>query len=1074
MLKNIVRFFKAHGIALIAVAALAAVIKLTLHFSFFLSFLILLIAYFLIGFAIDVISEKKHLNKAQKSLNNGETKAEKNRRSAGSGDEAGAEANERRRPADYDFYIPSAADKNAGNGNGLRKLSSDMQSIIAASPDEAEKGEPEIVNRGRRKEPERLDDFFNRKRSGGLTGRTKEHDEYIRGTDYTYSRFMDRNNAMSEREAALTAQEAAEDAVEETHAPAFATEEAVENAANVVTGTVAAASEAAAAVIDPDDDVKIYEKPGYVKEATDAALIREMMEGNGQVPDSAPVQAAAVQTAETAGKLAETAEAPAAPEKEEPVQETNQPGSEVLDNELFFTGPDVPGDTELTENISEQVDRMVNENQRSVIRKYKYRISTDPSELTRTGSVNENERTSGAANDGRPETEIRSHISSKIDMSNTLFGAVGEDIYSEDEDYEPERDTVVADSAVVNSLFPSRKNEKHKKPSLEEFRKKKENLGDSSRDFNEAILGRTGEKSGEKTAEKAFETAAEKVAEKAAEAGETAAEAAKAAAGAAAGATAAAAVSAAKDTAHEKEKKAADELDEELKADRERQLKEALIRKKYEVPPVELLAGPRGAERPVNINAEDDPKAQKLISTLESFGVGAKIIGVMRGPAVTRYELQPNPGVKVSRIVSLSDDIALNLASTGVRIEAPIPGKEAVGIEVPNSQVEIVALRQVIESDEFKSSQSPLTVALGRDIAGKNIVADIARMPHLLIAGATGSGKSVCINTIVASVLYKAGPEDVRMIMIDPKIVELGVYNGIPHLLVPVVTNPKKAAGALCWAVAEMEKRYTVFSENNVRDIKAYNTVAEKNKKLTKMPQILIIIDELADLMMVAAKEIEDSVIRLAQKARAAGLHIIIATQRPSVDVITGLIKANIPSRIAFAVTSQIDSRTILDGGGAEKLLGRGDMLFHPIGMSKPLRVQGAFVSDSEIEALADSVRNNYGMALYSDEIQNSIDQKDKDKDKAQNGASAGGEGGEDEGDADIEMIDAAAQLAIEYKQLSTSFLQRKLRLGYSRASRIVDTLEAEGLISEADGSKPRQLLMTKEEWEKHIAETRG
>ena len=496
-----------------------------------------------------------------------------------------------------------------------------------------------------------------------------------------------------------------------------------------------------------------------------------------------------------------------------------------------------------------------------------------------------------------------------------------------------------------------------------------------------------------------------------------------------------------------------------------------LLEKQYELPPVDLLSGPRGTDNVGVVNAEDDPKAQKLINTLESFGVGARITGVMRGPAVTRYELQPNPGIKVSRIVALSDDIALNLASTGVRIEAPNPGKEAIGIEVPNQQVEIVALRQVIESSEFRNSASPLSVALGRDIAGKNIVADIAKMPHLLIAGATGSGKSVCINTLVASVLYNAGPADVRMIMIDPKLVELGVYNGIPHLLVPVVTNPKKAAGALSWAVQEMEQRYTAFSEQNVRDIRAYNALAESRKDLTKMPQILIIIDELADLMMVAAKEIEESIIRLAQKARAAGLHIIIATQRPSVDVITGLIKANIPSRIAFAVTSQIDSRTILDGGGAEKLLGRGDMLFHPIGMAKPLRVQGAFVSDSEIEALADSVRSSYGTALYSSDIQQSIDQKDKDKDKDKNQASGGADNGEDDADADLEMIDAAAQLALEYKQLSTSFLQRKLRLGYSRASRIVDFLEAEGLISSADGSKPRQLLMTREEWEQHRAE---
>ncbi len=493
-------------------------------------------------------------------------------------------------------------------------------------------------------------------------------------------------------------------------------------------------------------------------------------------------------------------------------------------------------------------------------------------------------------------------------------------------------------------------------------------------------------------------------------------------------------------------------------------------KKNYTKPPISILNTSPTAnydfeERSSN---EQNIRAKKLIDTLASFGVGAKITGILRGPAVTRYELQPNPGVKVSKIVSLSDDIALNLASTGVRIEAPIPGKEAVGIEVPNKEVEVVYLHDVIASREYKASESKLTFAIGKDIAGKNIIWDIAKMPHLLIAGATGSGKSVCINTIIASILYKASPEDVKMIMVDPKIVELGIYNGIPHLYVPVVTNPKKAAGALSWAVAEMEKRYAAFSVFNVRDLKSYNQMVERNpsENLEKMPQVVIIIDELADLMMVAAKEIEESIIRLAQKARAAGIHLIIATQRPSVDVITGLIKANIPSRIAFAVTSQVDSRTILDGGGAEKLLGRGDMLFHPIGMSKPLRVQGAFVSDSEIEALVEYIKKSYGKVEYSSEIENTIEIESNKKKGSSVSTKYGADDAHDDEDSDEALIREAAEIAFEFNQISTSFLQRKLRLGYSRASRIVDALEDRGLISAADGSKPRRLIMTKEEWD--------
>ena len=512
--------------------------------------------------------------------------------------------------------------------------------------------------------------------------------------------------------------------------------------------------------------------------------------------------------------------------------------------------------------------------------------------------------------------------------------------------------------------------------------------------------------------------------------------------------------------------------DEQKEQPPKREVRQVKKSRRYVKPPIDLLRSSPAKNPDMYARAENEQntRSKRLIDTLASFGVGAKITGVLRGPAVTRYELQPNPGVKVSKIVSLSDDIALNLAATGVRIEAPIPGKEAVGIEVPNKEVEVVCLHDVIASKEYRESQSKLTFAIGKDIAGKNIVADIAKMPHLLIAGATGSGKSVCINTIIASILFKSSPDDVKMIMIDPKIVELGIYNGIPHLYVPVVTNPKKAAGALAWAVAEMEKRYEAFSQHNVRDLKSYNEQIEKNSATgEKMPQVAIIIDELADLMMVAAKEIEESIIRLAQKARAAGIHLIIATQRPSVDVITGLIKANIPSRIAFAVTSQVDSRTILDGGGAEKLLGRGDMLFHPIGISKPLRVQGAFVSDGEIEALVEHIKNSYGQVEYSNEIAETIENEAaKKKGGSSNGGAASNDNsfGED-GDSDEELIREAAELAFEFNQISTSFLQRKLRLGYSRASRIVDALEDRGVVSAADGSKPRKVIITKEEFER-------
>lgn len=486
----------------------------------------------------------------------------------------------------------------------------------------------------------------------------------------------------------------------------------------------------------------------------------------------------------------------------------------------------------------------------------------------------------------------------------------------------------------------------------------------------------------------------------------------------------------------------------------------------YAYPPLDLLkVGKRRQPEDIErLEAEQQRRGAKLIETLQSFGVGAKVIGITSGPAVTRFEIQPNSGVKVSKIVSLSDDIALNLASNGVRIEAPIPGKAAIGIEIPNREVDTVYLRDVIDSSEYRDASTKIPCALGKDIAGNVIIGDIAKMPHLLIAGSTGSGKSVCINTIIASILFKASPEEVRFIMVDPKVVELGIYNGIPHLLVPVVTHPKKAASAVAWAVGEVERRYALFAQYNVRDLKSYNLIDAKRKEpgQEKLPQIVIIIDELADLMMVASKDIEDSIIRLAQKARAAGVHLVIATQRPSVDVITGLIKANIPSRIAFAVTSQIDSRTILDGSGAEKLLGRGDMLYHPIGQAKPKRVQGAFVSDGEIEALVAHIKGQYGEAEYSQEVTECMENALK----APTPAAGKEENDESEEDA---LLQDAADLAFEFHQLSASFLQRKLKVGYSRAARLVDLLEERGLLSGADGSKPRQLLLTREEWDSRM-----
>lgn len=473
----------------------------------------------------------------------------------------------------------------------------------------------------------------------------------------------------------------------------------------------------------------------------------------------------------------------------------------------------------------------------------------------------------------------------------------------------------------------------------------------------------------------------------------------------------------------------------------------------YKYPSTGLLA-----ENKAKTNIQDKKdllnNAKILEETLQSFGVEAKVVQVSRGPSVTRYELHPNPGVKVSKIVNLADDIALNLAAPSVRIEAPIPGKAAVGIEVPNREVVPVMLREVLESVEFIEFNSRVAFALGKDIGGKCIVTDISKMPHLLIAGATGSGKSVCINTLIASLVYKSSPDDVKMLLIDPKVVELSVYNGIPHLLIPVVTDPKKAASALYWAVNEMTQRYKLFADNNVRNIESYNKLIETKPGGQKLPQIIIIIDELADLMMVAANDVEDAICRLAQMARAAGMHLVIATQRPSVDVITGVIKANIPSRISFAVSSQIDSRTILDMSGAEKLLGKGDMLFMPIGENKPIRIQGAFISEKEVEALVRFLSESI-QATYSDEI---IEEIEKKATVTQNSE-----------EPEDELLPEAIKIGFDYGQISASMLQRRLRIGFNRASRIVEEMESRGIVGPQDGSKPRQFLMRKEEMEEDL-----
>lgn len=479
--------------------------------------------------------------------------------------------------------------------------------------------------------------------------------------------------------------------------------------------------------------------------------------------------------------------------------------------------------------------------------------------------------------------------------------------------------------------------------------------------------------------------------------------------------------------------------------------------KEYKKPPISLLEKPSGSGKTnTHLLAA---KAQKLEETLKNFHVDARVVQVTQGPTVTRYEIQPSVGVKVSSIVRLADDIALNLEAKSIRIEAPIPGKAAVGIEVENDSVTMVRLREIIDSDAFKKSKSKITFAVGKDISGNAIVADLKSMPHLLIAGSTGSGKSVCINSIITSFIYKANPDEVKLILIDPKVVELGNYNGIPHLMIPVVTDPTKAAAALNWAVAEMTDRYKKFAEEGVRDLESYNEFVRANAEPDKvMPQVVIIIDELADLMMAAPSQIEESICRLAQMARAAGMHLIVATQRPSVDVITGVIKANIPSRIAFAVSSQVDSRTILDMQGAEKLVGKGDMLFNPMGMGKPIRVQGTFVSDGEVHKVIAFVKEQVaqGQPAYNEDVLTRIEHSNV----------------QDSAEDTDDLLPDAIELVVRSGQASVSMLQRRFRIGYNRAARIVDMMEARGIVGPQDGSRPRQVLLTEEEFENMGKET--
>lgn len=482
----------------------------------------------------------------------------------------------------------------------------------------------------------------------------------------------------------------------------------------------------------------------------------------------------------------------------------------------------------------------------------------------------------------------------------------------------------------------------------------------------------------------------------------------------------------------------------------------------YVLPPSTLLDEIVEGKAPEDIQKELDTNAKTIVDALRSFGVQTKIVGVCRGPSVTRYELQPAAGVKISKITGLADDIALNLAASGIRIEAPIPNKPAVGIEVPNRNTDVVPFRALIESPQIAEKKSKLAAVLGKDISGEIIIADIAEMPHLLIAGTTGSGKSVCVNSIIMSMLFRSTPEEVRFIMIDPKAVEFMIYNGIPHLLIPVVTDPKKAAGALAWAVTEMLKRYNLFAEYNVRNLQAYNSLADKDPEMQKMPQIVIFIDELADLIMASKNEVEDSICRLAQMARAAGMHLVIATQRPTVDVVTGLIKANIPSRIALKVSSGIDSRTIIDEQGADKLLGKGDMLFKSTAMPKPRRVQGCWISDKEVDRVVTFIKKSF-ILDYDDDVMKEVEKhaemvrsNDKKSDNVQ-----------ESGDIDVsdDKLEDAIRTVVEAGQASTSSLQRRLKLGYGRAARLIDIMEEMGIVGPSEGSKPRQVLMSKEEY---------
>lgn len=540
-----------------------------------------------------------------------------------------------------------------------------------------------------------------------------------------------------------------------------------------------------------------------------------------------------------------------------------------------------------------------------------------------------------------------------------------------------------------------------------------------------------------------------------------------------------------KDNSEEAGDEIAEQLDRAVRSDNSQKEE-----KKYQFPPIQLLK-PKLNSDDSDAMEEMQNNAKKLIDTLTSFGVKASIVNICRGPSVTRYELQPAPGVKISKITNLSDDIALSLAANGVRIEAPIPGKAAVGIEVPNKVVSMVTMRELIDSDKFRNSKSKLTTVLGRDISGEIVVTDLAKMPHLLIAGTTGSGKSVCVNSILMSILYKATPDEVKLLLIDPKMVEFSKYKGIPHLLIPVVSDAKKAAGALAWAVNEMLQRYKIFSEYDCKDIDSYNSLIEKNMNYMeknppvvneegeevqpvlevnglpvakeKMSRVVIAIDELADLMMAAPSEVEDSICRLAQMARAAGMHLILATQRPTVNVITGLIKANVPSRISLKVSSNTDSRTILDTGGGEKLIGRGDMLFSPVGAPKPIRVQGCYASDEEIEGVTHYIKKAYS-AQYNSEIEEKI-KRIAAEEIAQGKKSADSDSSSDEGlDIDSKM-EEAIKCVIEAGQASTSLLQRRLKVGYARAGRMIDDMEQMGVVGPHQGSKPRDVLMTYNEW---------